>query len=259
MIYGRPGIHVDDDQTDRIGIRTLRLSQMWQASRGDMSMVELDGEEPGAPDVPGGLWFIGRQRVRQGGVLRTSWTFEGVGGDGKDVTFKTRGNSPDFGFTPGFAELPIQRNPRFRKLRTDFEGSLLDSEVIWPEWLSDSNTAVDSGFSDVAAAIGLSGNLRPTTDASGGGRPNPMFGQQSYFALQGGTYWYRYAARSEGEIPQIEGKLFTSGSLPGAARSFANRNWLGVGAPYTRRGPVVEVTEMYWLSEEGGWPKPIYR
>src|SRR5688500_4018639 len=103
MIYGEPTIKVDDDQTDRIGIRTLVLSRMWQPSRWPLTIEELDGEMPGVPEVPGGMLFVGRQTRRQGGAVRTHWSFEGIDGDGKSVTFRTRGNSLDFQFDPGFS------------------------------------------------------------------------------------------------------------------------------------------------------------
>ena len=69
MIYGTPGIHIEDDVTDRIGIRTLVLAQMWQASTWPLSMAELDAETPAAPEVPGGLLLMGRQTRRFGGGL----------------------------------------------------------------------------------------------------------------------------------------------------------------------------------------------
>jgi hypothetical protein len=243
-VYGKFQIHIGSDQTDRIGLRTLQLYQHWQASRGDMSLAELDEEEPAPPEVPGGLFFIGRKRVRVGGVFRTSWEFEGVNGNGKDVTFKVRGTSPDFGFEPGFAQLPIQQHPKIEHLLDTYNGQPIDAEIFWPLRIA-SNASGGAG-------VGLGG--------SGSGKEivNPMFGRDSYFGFQGGTYWYRYVARSESEIPDIIGKLFSGGALPGNAPRHGNRNWLCAGTPHLRRGPVVEVTELYWLSEEGGWPKAIY-
>lgn len=244
MIYGKPAITIEDDQTDRIGIRTLILSQMWQPSRWPLSIAELDDEGPGVPEVPGGVIFIGKQTRRQAGALRTFWTFEGINGDGKGVSFKTRANSPDFGFDPGFAEAPIQRHPKIEELLDTYEGQVLDEQIIWPLRLSGS----DGGGPGSA----LSGNATQ-------GSINPMFGRGSYFTFQGGTYWFRYAILAGSAIPDITGKLFGSGGLPGQAPRYTGRNWLGAGAPFQRRGPVLDVTELYWLSDEGGWPKPIYR
>lgn len=242
MIIGTPAITIEDDHTDRVGLRTLLLSQMWQPSRWPMSVGELDAERPPTPDVPGGVVFIGRQTRRQGGALRTLWSFEGIEGDGQSVTFKTRGKSLDWGFEPGFSEAPIQRHRRIEALLDKFEGQVIDNEIIWPRTLSGDG----GGGTGIGAGKQSSGKI------------NPMFGRDTYFAFQGGTYWYRYMAQSEAEIPDVIGKLFSGASLPGGAPRHAGRNWLCAGAPFLRRGPAVEVTELYWLSDEGGWPKPIY-
>jgi hypothetical protein len=86
-----------------------------------------------------------------------------------------------------------------------------------------------------------------------------MFGRETYFTQQGGTYWFRYMVLDESEIPTIEGRIFTAAELPGRARNISGRNYLGAGAPYQRRGPAaIEVIEQYWLSDEGGWPKELY-
>lgn len=243
MIYGTPSVTIEDDQTDIVGMRRLLLSQMWQPSDWPMSLDQLDAEGPDIPDIPAGMGLVGTQTRRQGGALRTFWHFEGINGDGKSVTFATRGNSPHYGFEPGFAEVPIQRHPNISQLLDDYDGQIVDNQVIWP-------LQIVGG----TAQIGLSGG-----DASQQTKANPMFGRETYFAFQGGTYWYRYMVLDESEIPNIEGQIFAASDLPGRARNIGGRNYLGVGAPYQRRGPVaIEVIEQYWLSDEGGWPKEIY-
>jgi hypothetical protein len=245
MIYGTPEIYVEDDQTDQVGVRTLVLSLMWEASRWPMTIEELDAEEPEPPEVPGGMWLVGRQRRPNGGVMRTVWTFDGVNGNGKDVTFKTRGNSPHYGFDPGFAQLPIQVHPKINQWIDEFGGLVADDKIFWPRLIN--STSLGGG------GAGLNGR------GAAQQKPNPLFGHDSYFGFQGGTYWYRYMVRSETEIPDILGKRFSSAALPGGAPRYAGRDWLGAGAPFQRRGPAaVEVMELYWLSEEGGWPKVIY-
>lgn len=254
MIYGTPTIIIEDDHTDQVGMRTLILSLMWQVSRWPMDLDQLDAEKPVAPEVPGGMWLIGSQTRRQGGALRTHWHYEGINGDGKSVTFKTRGNSPHYGFEPGFAELPIQQNSKISKLLDEFAGQPVDNQIFWPLELPETSTG-QGGLSGGSTRIGFGSG--GTTEGSK--KINPMFGRQSYFALQGGTYWYRYMATDERSIPHIEGKVFKATSLPGRARNVPGRDYLGVGAPYIRRGPAaIEVVEQYWLSDEGGWPKEIY-
>jgi hypothetical protein len=244
MIYGTPPINVEDDTTDRIGIRKLVLSQTWQASRWPMTIEELDEEEPEVPGVPGGMALVGHQTRRAGGGLKTFWTFEGINGDGKSVTFKTRGNSPDYSFEPGFAQKSILLHPNFRAIRDKYQGVVSEGEVTWPDTIQ-GNTG----------ATGLSGSGSKDQD-------NPMFGTTDYFDIEG-TYTYRYAVTDESQIPRIEGRIFEAGQIPGRARTFGGdkstkRNYLGAGTPYQRRGTVVEVQEIYWLSREGGWNEAIY-
>jgi hypothetical protein len=241
MIYGTPIFKVEHDQTDQVGLRRLVLSKMWQASRGVISIEELDAEEPGAPEVPGGMGLIGRTRTAGGGVLRTAYVYEGINGNGKDVTFKGRGVSQHYGFEPGFSEVPIQVNPNIGKLLDEFQGQVLDSEIIWPLRLSSQSSGGGLGGAKVSSI-----------------KLNPMFGRTSYFSFQGGSYWYRYMARDESEIPNIIGKIF-KGGMPGRPPRIGGRDWLGAGAPFTRRGPAaIEVMELYWLSDDKGWPKEIY-
>ena len=37
-----------------------------------------------------------------------------------------------------------------------------------------------------------------------------------------------------------------------------DRNWLFVPPPFRQRGVIKDITEIYWLSGPGGWPKPVY-
>ncbi len=236
MIYGEPGIHIDDDQTDRIGIRTLVLSQMWQPSRWPLTMAELLAETPAAPEVPGGLWFIGRQTRRATGTLRTTWTFEGVDGDGKSVTFKTRGNSPDYRFEPGFAQVDILVHPEIQSMLTAYEGTLIGDQIFWSPTLSG------------GVATGLGGGQS--------GQLNPMFGVKDWFRLEG-TYIYRYVATDLAGVKSGVGRIH-KGGLPGEAPNYTDRDWLKAPSPWRRRGPVFDIQEIYWLSGPGGWPQPVY-
>lgn len=236
--YGTFIIHTDDDQTDRIGIRTLILAQRWQASRGDLTRAELDDETPATPEVPGGVLFIGRQTRRVPGGLRTSWTFEGIEGDGKSVTFKDRDNSLDYRFEPGFSEKSLLLLPGIQTLLDQYGGYVLDGQIIWPPTVPDETPKG-----------GLGGKAK---DA---GKPNPLFGRDTFFMVEG-TYLFRYASLTPPTDTGV-GKIH-KGGLPGRAPSYANRDWLKLPIPYQRRGPIFDCTEMYWLSGEGGWPVQIY-
>lgn len=245
MIYGVPQIARESDVTDRLGIRTLILSQMWQPSRGDISQTTLDAEVPNIPAVPGGIWLIGTQTRRYGGAMKTTWTFEGINGDGKSVTFKNRQNSFDYEFEPGFSQVPIQLHPDFYDLLETYGGLIDDENVIWP------STMPDSGG---GGGGGLSGGKDKKSE------PNPMFGKSDFFRTEG-SYRFRYVDR---DVPAIAsskvGKAHSSGELPGRPPSYADRDWLKLAPQIVRRGPTVHlITEVYWLSGPGGWPEPIYR
>jgi hypothetical protein len=237
MIYGDPQVHIDDDHTDRIGIRTLVLSQLWQPSRWPLTLPELDDEKPDVPEVPGGVMFIGEQTRRVAGALRTTWTFEGINGDGKSVTFKDRANSPDYSFEPGFAQVSILKHPSWPHLRDAYGGQVIDGQVIWPEF------------------IGPSTASGPVKDDSAG-KPNPLFGHEDFFRLEG-TYSFRYASKDLGVA--MQGIGYIVGAPPGAPPPVGDgRNWLKAPTPWKRRGPVLDITEVYWLSGAGGWPPQLY-
>ena len=238
MIYGTPIVHVDDDQTDRIGIRTLVLSQVWQPSRWPLSMEELDAEMPAPPPVSGGIIFIGQQTRRQRGVMRTTWTFEGINGNGKSVTFKDRQNSTDYRFDPGFAEKSLMQLPNIEELLLEFGGTALDNHISWPPLVP----LGDSGM----------------TKNMSSGKRNPLYGRETYFSMEG-TYSFRYAAVSYGRAFHGVRLIHETGSLPGQPPTqIGDRNWLKAPPIIIRRGPVFEITEVFWLSDLGGWPDALY-
>jgi hypothetical protein len=243
MIYGTTNVHLVRDLTDLIGIRTLILRQYWQATSTNPSQAELDGMKPGVPAVPGGVILMGEQTMKERGRYATIWTFQGVNGDGKGVTFKDRNNTLDYGFEAGFAQVPIQVHREFTRMLEDFQGypSNDGTTVIWPPSLS-----AESGGG------GLSLNQQAQSDT------NPMFGIQAYFEMEG-VYRCRYAER---QLPANidEGVGFIATDLPGQPKKLKDgRNWLKAPTNYQRKGVVFDITEYYWASRRGGWPEPVYR
>lgn len=239
MIYGTPSVLIDDDQTDRIGIRILILSLLWQPAPGDLSLIAIESQTPNTPDVPTGLALIGRQTRRSGGGLRTTWTFEGINGDGKSVTFKDRARSQDYHFDPGFSQVSLLKHPDWRRLKETYGGDEIDGDIRWPDSLPKSSGTIGLG------------------DEGKGEIPNPMYGHDDFLRLEG-TYSFRYASFNLTAPQSGVGKIHTSGRLPGEAPTFHDRDWLKAPVSYQRRGPVLDITETYWLSGPGGWPKPIY-
>lgn len=244
MIYGAPQLEIVQDTTDLIGIRILVLARMWQPSGND-AIASLT-EKPAAPAVPGGVILVGEQTQPSKGAMRTTWTFQGINGDGKGVTFKDRKHSIDYGFEPGFAQVPIQLIGHFQKLLDEF-GGYPDNDgarVIWPPTIK----------GDAAGKKGLDPMIALAQE-----KTNPMFGVQDWFRLEG-TYRFRYAARklAVGFYDRI-GTIVETKGLPGEPPPVsADRNWLFVPPTFRQKGVIKDITETYWLSGPGGWPKPVY-
>lgn len=264
MIFGENNVHVLRDVTDLIGIRTLILRQYWQPVGTRISQSEIDAQKPGAPGVPGGVLLMGEQTVKERGRFATVWTFQGINGNGNSVTFKNRSNSLDYGFEPGFAQVPIQVHRDFDKMMDEFQGypSNDGTTVIWPPELAEESKG------------GLSKNESK-------GKLNPMFGIQAYFEMEG-VYRYRYAERTlpsslfqgvgfiasglPGRPPHVgnatasvEGGSYDGSTAVGGGSATEGRNWLKAPPSYQRKGVVFDITEYYWLSRRGGWPEPVYR
>ncbi len=261
MIYGTPALTIDDDQTDRIGIRTLILSRMWQPSHWPMGDAELQQEKPATPELGGGMLLIGDQTRRQGGALRTSWTFEGIHGDGKSVTFKDREHSNDFAFSPGFEATDIRKHPLIQKLLDNYGGVVdpASQEIIWPLTISSGGSGGgglttntdDSQGGGTVTSLGLG-----AWQSKGSEKRNPMFGRNEFFQITG-TYTFRYAAFNP---PTDSGvNRIHRGGLPGQPPKVAKCDWLKAPSPFRRRGVVCDITEIYWLSGPGGWPVPIHQ
>jgi hypothetical protein len=240
MIYGNTNVHTVRDVTDIIGIRTLILRKYWQVEMDNPSQADIDAARPAAPSVPGGLTIMGEQTMRERGRYATLWTYQGINGDGKSVTFKDRKNSIDYGFDPGFAQVPIQTHKNFESLLERYQGypSNDGTTVVWPPTL-------DGG-------LGL-----PLSKEDNTARTNPMFGIQAFFEMEG-VYRCRYA---ETTLPTNlqDGVGFISSDLPGQPPPLKDgRNWLKAPTSYQRKGFVFDITEYYWLSRRGGWPRPVY-
>ena len=242
MRYGTFPPRIVDDQTDLIGIRTLILAQTWQASRDGLSQQELDEEEPPVPPATGDVVLIGKQTRPKGGGLRTVWTFEGINGDRNGPAFRTRVNSLDYKFDPAFAQVSIIKSPRWKIFTETYGGYVLDGQVIFPE-----------AVPDATGGQGLGAKGAKKAD-----EPNPLFGHEDFYRLEG-TYSFRYAARTLAGLFRGVEQIHTTASLPGTPPAVEDgRNWLKPAPTFQRRGPVFDITETYWLSGAGGWPKEIY-
>jgi len=248
-IYGTPQLLCDGDTTDKIGIRKLVLSIMWQPVGNNLNQTQIDAQKPGVPTVSGGTLLVGTQTRRSAGAYKTTWTFEGIEGDGKTVTFQDRTNSLDYNFEPGLSQVSIKLwrglsgndSNAYQNLLTQYQGTadINSDQIIWQPTLSGN-----------ATSIGLAGPGNTDT-------LNPMFGVQDWFRMEG-NYTYRYASLN---IPSslLAGSGLVASNLPGQPPPAQDgRNWLKVPPLWRRRGLIFDISETYWLSGIGGWPAPIY-
>jgi hypothetical protein len=248
MIYGTPNAHPTHDSTDLIGVRTLILRQYWTSATSNPNQLEIDAQTPEIPVVPGGVLLMGQQTLKGKGNYATYWTFQGINGNGKGVTFKSRGKSLDYGFEPGFSQLPIQQHPDFNTpdtgLLAEYEGypSTDGTSVVWPAELS-------------GTASNTSPLLLPEKKTTSGF--NPMYGVQAYFEMEG-VYRYRYAELS---LPQgiNSGVGRITVDIPGTPPPLEDgRNFLKAPPAWSIKGAIYDITEFFWLSRRGGWPDPVY-
>lgn len=238
MIIGTPQYRIENDRTDRIGIRTIAVSLVW---RPEGDTFEQLAQVPPPPDMGGGVFLIGRQTTPEGGALKTLWLWEGIDGDGRSVTFRTRENTRDYEFQAGFSQADILQHPNLQQLIDDYQGQLLDGEIYFPPLID-------------MKAKGT--NVRPNANAKL--TKSPVAGMRDFLRMEG-TYTCRYMARSLRGVMSGMGRIFTGG-LPGEAPTDLEegRNWLKAPTMYARRGPAYEIMETYWLSGPGGWSEPLY-
>lgn len=241
-IYGNPAYRIDHDHTDRVGLRTIVISKLWQPEsrfNPDDPLPMLE-EAPAPPQaMPPGVLLVGQDNKPDGGAMRSFWVYEGVNGDPKkSVSFKTRETSIDFRFDPSFSSVSILLHPKIQDLLADYGGTVQDGTVTW-------------GMTAPSGTAGFS--VRSLTPDK-----NPLFGVTDFLRTEG-TYSFRYLELSPAKAMGNAGKIVTTAQLPGVPPLIdGQRNWLMAPTPYVRRGPVYEILETYWLSGPGGWPKQIY-
>lgn len=264
-IIGKFRVKVHDDQTDLIGIRTLILSQVWQAEAGRTTPDDLDEQAPPVPAAPRRMEFIGKQRRPWGGGLREFWTYTGLG---DESLVKRLGKSNDYHFEPAFAQLPLLQHRNIADLLGSFGGAVVDTQIVWPPLLGGGGSASGGAVrqepnpfskgsvspSSTSGRLGLSGG----GSGGGGGEPNPMAGRQDYFGF-GGTYHYRYVADNLDGLMKKGVRIVSADRLPGKAPSFGDRNYLVGPEGYEKHAGFFAITIQGWLSDEGGWNPYIYR
>ncbi|MEO7933201.1 MAG: hypothetical protein ABIT76_08600 [Chthoniobacterales bacterium] len=234
MIYGTPQVHLVDESTNRIGVRTRVFSQMFEF-----------GKEPKPPQEDGKAKLVGSQIRKRGGIYFMTWFYEDGNKSGVGVELQDRKNSTDYDFTGGFAEVSLKLHKDYSKLLEKYQGvpDVDGGDILWPATLSKES----GGGGAFPGNGGTDGDI------------NPMFGYQSKFRMEG-NYRFRYAVV---ELPGalFDGVDYIADKLPGKPPTDLKdgRNWLMAAPNLKHLGNVWDVTENYWLSGPGGWPKPIYQ
>lgn len=243
-VYGNPKPVLKSDTIDKSGVRHLALSQIWQPRQPGLSTAEMLAECPNAPVVPGFTLVLPIKTELQGGYFETTWTLDGPAtGILTAGAVQDRSNSTDWTFEPIWQEKSLALHPNFQNLLADYSGTIdaTSGRINWQTPLSVSNgSGLDAGSSN-------------TID-------NPMYGRQTYFDLTGGIYSFRYTQKDRySGLYAYVGNILATGSLPGLPPNFPNRNWMKIQPKESKAtGSLFKFEEIFWLSEEGGWPKQIY-
>ncbi len=246
-IYGTPALKTESDEIDEMGVRRLVLSLRWCPSRAGLSRREIDLERPLAPEVPG-LALQSLSTTPGRGFYQTRWVYKGADREGNaEFPPQTRELSQNYRFEPEWGELPITRHPRWIELRNKYQGKV-NSESGLVEWPEKYKLA---GIPAYALIAWWDSTL-----------PNPMFGRQAYEHLTGGTYVFEYAdERFPPKFWEGIGKVYKTSELPGNPPVFPGdekRDWIKTTPRYQRAGSLIAFTELYRLSDIGGWPDMIY-
>jgi len=237
-IYGNPTAKIVSDLTNKTGVRTIVYSRLWIPSKAGLSPGERAKERPTPPDVSPLLAYTGEVKdTLRDGYYESQWTAEG--GEGSP-----RESSNSQSFEPRFEERSLALHPNWVNMARKYLGSVNDGgQINWNRSLSGADTA----------KFGLKPNSGSKAD------PNPMYGRQTYYALTGGVYSFRYSQSTKPTnlYADIQ-KIVATAALPGRPPGMPNRNWLKIQPKETLRGTLWEIEEIFWLSDEGGWPTQIY-
>ena len=124
----------------------------------------------------------------------------------------------DYKFEPGFAQVSLLLHPRIQEFLASYGGSVVDGEIVWAPTLTERGLAA-----------------RAERGAGAGGEGNPLYGQQDFLRMEG-TYTYRYASFDLAGIDAGVGQAHPAGALPGAAKSYPNRDYLKLPPIYAAGG-----------------------
>jgi hypothetical protein len=247
--YGTSRPKIESDETDQLGIRTIVLAQKWAvASQGENPTIEeVLSSAPQGPVLFGYLPLKPRTTPEGGGFV-TRWTYgmEGQSDSNGNGGLKGRGQSNVCRFEPGFSDQTLLRHPDLKKYLSQYgmtvsKGGEIDFAQVIP-------AAQVAGLGGVQAI---------------GSQINPMYGRKTFLSFQGGTWTYSYAVKKlPANLYANVGKVIKT--PPVIKEKFADRDWLTAPPAFNLRGTgeagdIYQIDEHYLLSEEGGWPREVYK
>jgi len=157
--------------------------------------------------------------------------------DGGDSSSMPGREKPTYSLNSSFEEEPIEAHPNINDIVTKYGGTWKDGRVTFPSKMPDEKK--DTG--------GLS-NAGTTSGTEQ--KPNPMCGVEKYKKLS--VQWsVTYAATViPGSVLAAVGRVISN--PPGSAPQVAGRTkWLVMPPTASKRGNVAEITENYFLLDEG--------
>ena len=239
MIYGSTTPVLELDEVTRTGIRTIVLSQRFEALSFENSISVTTVVNPPKPPIINQMMLVGAKTTFEGGSYVRRWNYEGgnVVDDGSPQPAAKDSNV--YTFKPGFAEVSLILNPNWDTLVSKYGASAADDGTV-----SFTKTLADS-------------NANALKKASPTGSNNPYYGQRTWFRMEG-TFTHQWA---DYVIPpdlfkNVGTIVYDFDNMPDNVPP--DRDWLKCPPTYVLRGNLYEIEETYWLSGPGGWPAQVY-
>ena len=237
-IYGNPKPKILSDGVSRSGVRSLKCSNIWVPSKAGLTPKQRDQERPTPPNFGGFFVAIDFNDILKDGYYETQWNIEGGSG-------LSRAESTCQNFDPRYEERSLVLHPNWWSIQKKYWGSVDDAgRILWPQYLPNVADTSKSGLK---------------IDSGNGINANPMYGRQTYLALVGGIYSFKYSQQTKpGSLYADIERIFTTGQLPGKPPAYTGRNWLKAPPKEGLRGGLWDLEEIFWLSDYGGWPTQTY-
>jgi hypothetical protein len=231
-----PAYVVKSLRRDKIGIYSGSVTRTFQVGEENQRIDPL-WLDPALAPAPWGLPCVDATAAITPPVCVVTYNYEGASGG--DNSFSE--DEVTFELDTTMAEEPIETHPSFAALKKLYG------------WDQD-----ERRFNEFLAQVPKEGALAGTKEK---GKPNPLFGVDSYLAI-GCVYRKTYAARTlPAAILRGIGTIVEKPPDIGQFHlpsSISKRNWLKLAPKISKRGSAIQISEEWMLSGPSGWKKPIY-